>query len=61
MLRRAGWLGVAFVALAGGAHAADAPPLAVSADATVADAVRVVVTVENSSGEPVSTVAPEVR
>src|SRR6187401_2072942 len=60
MLRRAGWLGVAIVVLAGQANAADAPPLAVSADATVADPMRVVVTVENSSGEPIA-VEPVVR
>jgi hypothetical protein len=61
MLRRASWLGVVIVVLAARAKAADALPLAISADATVADVVRVAVTIENTSGVVLSAVDPEVR
>src|SRR5262245_4357391 len=61
MLRRACWLGVVIVALAARTDAADALPLAISADATVADVVRVAVTIENASGVVLSAVEPEVR
>jgi len=61
MLRRACWLGVVTVVLAARTGATDAPPLAVSADPTVADVVRVAVTIENTSGAALSAVEPEVR
>lgn len=61
MLRRACWLGVVIVVFAGRTGVADAPPLAASAEATVADVVRVTVTIENTSGAALSAVEPEVR
>lgn len=60
MCRRAAGLAVG-LALASRAVAGAAPPLAVSAEATFADAVRVVVTVENTGSAALPGVEPEVR
>jgi hypothetical protein len=61
MLRRACWLGVVIVVLGGRADAANAPPLAVSAEVMVTDAVRVAVTIENTSATAFAAVEPEMR
>jgi hypothetical protein len=60
MLRRAHWLAVV-LAVASRAGADATAPLSVSAEATFGEAVRVVVTVDNTGSEPLPLVTPEVR
>jgi len=60
MARRARWLGVVLLVTSRAAAGA-LPPLAVSAEATFATGVHVVVVAENTGGEPLREVRAEVR